>query len=140
MKQMIQKMREEKDGFTIAELLIVVAIVAVLVAIAIPVFTAQLNEARYGTDQANARSIYGELRSAQISNTTVDVDVEEVPASGETEVVTVTSGTGEDQSTNVYQFSGLTTVEIVPPTDTDDASVTLGEWNGHEAITWPTTA
>ena len=43
MKQMIQRMREEKGGFTLAELLIVVAIVAVLVAIAIPVFTGQLS-------------------------------------------------------------------------------------------------
>ncbi len=42
MKQMIQRMREEKGGFTLAELLIVVAIVAVLVAIAIPVFTSSI--------------------------------------------------------------------------------------------------
>ncbi len=46
MKQMIQRMREEKGGFTLAELLIVVAIVAVLVAIAIPVFTSQLAKAQ----------------------------------------------------------------------------------------------
>ena len=31
MKEMVKRVREEKDGFTIAELLIVVAIVAVLV-------------------------------------------------------------------------------------------------------------
>ena len=34
--------KTNKKGFTLAELLIVVAIIAVLVAIAIPVFTAQL--------------------------------------------------------------------------------------------------
>ena len=45
MKQMIQRMREEKGGFTLAELLIVVAIVAVLVAIAIPVLTSSLDKA-----------------------------------------------------------------------------------------------
>lgn len=67
MKQMIQKMREEKDGFTIAELLIVVAIVAVLVAIAIPVFTGALNDAKSGTDQANARSLYGDVQAAYLS-------------------------------------------------------------------------
>lgn len=58
MKQMIQRMREEKGGFTLAELLIVVAIVGVLVAIAIPVFTAQLDKANAATDEANARSGY----------------------------------------------------------------------------------
>ena len=45
-----------KKGFTLAELLIVVAIIGVLVAISIPIFTAQLNKARCATNQANARS------------------------------------------------------------------------------------
>ena len=49
-----------KKGFTLAELLIVVAIIAVLVAIAIPVFTAQLEKSREATDEANLRSVYGE--------------------------------------------------------------------------------
>ena len=59
MKEMIKRMREEKGGFTIAELLIVVAIIAVLVAIAIPVFTSSLANAQAATDQANCRSYYG---------------------------------------------------------------------------------
>lgn len=63
MKQMIQRMREEKGGFTLAELLIVVAIVGVLVAIAIPVFTAQLDKANAATDEANARSGYASAQA-----------------------------------------------------------------------------
>lgn len=59
MKQMIQRMREEKGGFTLAELLVVVAIVAVLVAIAIPVFTSSLDKANAQTDAANIRAGYG---------------------------------------------------------------------------------
>lgn len=58
MKQMIQRMREEKGGFTLAELLVVVAIVAVLVAIAIPVFTSSLDKANAQTDAANIRAGY----------------------------------------------------------------------------------
>ncbi|MBR4162247.1 MAG: type II secretion system protein [Solobacterium sp.] len=50
-----------KKGFTLAELLIVVAIIAVLVAIAIPVFTSQLEKAREATDAANIRSAYAEV-------------------------------------------------------------------------------
>ena len=49
-------MKKNKKGFTLAELLIVVAIVGVLVAISIPIFTAQLKKARFATNQANARS------------------------------------------------------------------------------------
>lgn len=53
------KKRNQK-GFTLAELLIVVAIIAVLVAIAIPVFTTQLERSRESTDLANIRSAYAE--------------------------------------------------------------------------------
>jgi len=45
-----------KHGFTLAELLIVVAIIAVLVAISIPIFTAQLDKARAAADAANVRA------------------------------------------------------------------------------------
>ena len=50
------KRKQNKKGFTLAELLIVVAIIAVLVAISIPIFTAQLKKARLATNKANARS------------------------------------------------------------------------------------
>ncbi len=49
-----------KKGFTLAELLIVVAIIAVLVAIAIPVFNAQLEKSRDAVDQSNIRAAYGQ--------------------------------------------------------------------------------
>ena len=52
--------KNNKKGFTLAELLIVVAIIAVLVAVAIPVFNAQLEKSREATDLANLRSAYGE--------------------------------------------------------------------------------
>ena len=51
-------MKKNNKGFTLAELLIVVAIIAVLVAIAIPVFTSQLEKSKEATDLANVRSAY----------------------------------------------------------------------------------
>ena len=48
--------RKQNKGFTLAELLIVVAIVGVLVAISIPIFSKQLKKARFATNQANARA------------------------------------------------------------------------------------
>lgn len=50
------KKKLNKKGFTLAELLIVVAIIAILVAIAIPVFSTQLEGSREAVDRANARS------------------------------------------------------------------------------------
>ena len=49
-------MKKNKKGFTLAELLIVVAIIAVLVAISIPIFTSQLKKARLAANKANARA------------------------------------------------------------------------------------
>lgn len=55
---MFKKFRKNEKGFTLAELLIVVAIIGVLVAISIPIFTGQLKKARLATNQANARAAY----------------------------------------------------------------------------------
>lgn len=49
-------MKNENDGFTLAELLIVVAIVGILVAISIPVFAALKKKAVIATNKANIRS------------------------------------------------------------------------------------
>ena len=49
-----------KKGFTLMEMLIVVAIIAVLVAIAIPTFSNQLEKSREATDAANIRALYAE--------------------------------------------------------------------------------
>lgn len=55
-------MKKNTKGFTLAEVLIVVAIIAVLVAISIPVFTSQLHKARVAADWANVRAYYAELQ------------------------------------------------------------------------------
>lgn len=66
-------MREEIDrehrnnGFTLAELLIVVAIIGILAAISIPLFTAQLHKARVATDWANLRAYFSEIQADYIS-------------------------------------------------------------------------
>ena len=63
-------MKKNNKGFTLAELLIVVAIIAVLVAIAIPIFTTQLEKSREATDIANVRSAYANIVAAYITEGT----------------------------------------------------------------------
>ena len=58
-------------GFTLAELLIVVAIIGVLVAIAIPVFTSQLERSREAVDLSDVRSAYAEVMMAAITGDTM---------------------------------------------------------------------
>lgn len=67
---MIKKVREDRGGFTLAELLIVVAIVAVLIAIAVPVFSGALGKAEDAVDTANQRSVMSEaLANYQLAET-----------------------------------------------------------------------
>jgi len=66
-------MKKNRKGFTLAELLIVVAIIAVLVAIAIPVFTSQLEKSREATDAANIRAAYAEVAAAALTDSETDV-------------------------------------------------------------------
>jgi type IV pilus assembly protein PilA len=67
MKMKAELEERENKGFTLMEMLIVVAIIAVLVAIAIPVFTGQLEKAREATDAANIRSAYGVIQAAALT-------------------------------------------------------------------------
>lgn len=86
MKNYLEARREElrkrgDKGFTLMEMLIVVAIIAVLIAIAIPVFTSQLERSREATDLANVRSAYAELMAEYLTwNGTDEIEDIEVPA------------------------------------------------------------
>jgi len=66
-KIMREKLRNKK-GFTLAELLIVVAIIAVLMAIMIPVFGNSRAAAILAKDAANLRSIYSEAVTSEMAN------------------------------------------------------------------------
>ena len=91
MRKLFGKMHDKK-GFTLAELLIVVAIIAVLVAVAIPVFNTQLTKSRQATALANLRSAYAEASAAYLTedysasnvtkgeNSTVKVSGVDIPA------------------------------------------------------------
>ena len=70
----MKKLKNSK-GFTLMEMLIVVAIIAVLIAIAIPTFTNQLEKAREATDLANLRGAYAQVMAAALTNSDADTTI-----------------------------------------------------------------
>lgn len=88
-----------KKGFTLAELLIVVAIIAVLVAISIPIFTTQLEKARDAVTVANLRAAYAEAASDALTSSNTS-------AVGITKDV-VYKGAMNEGTTKATAFSGL---------------------------------
>lgn len=66
---MLKKLQNKK-GFTLMEMLIVVAIIAVLVAIAIPVFNGALTKSKEAADVANVRATYAEWQTSMLTENT----------------------------------------------------------------------
>lgn len=54
-------MKQNRSGFTLMEMLIVIALIAVLVAIAIPAIASQLERSREAADLANVRAAYAQV-------------------------------------------------------------------------------
>jgi prepilin-type N-terminal cleavage/methylation domain-containing protein len=115
---MLKKIRKNKKGFTLAELLIVVAIIGVLVAISIPIFTSQLEKSREATDLANLRAAYAEGSAALL-----DGDYETDTASwgtytaGTTTTLTGWYNIGTGEITQTFASAGKGTAAKTNNTD-----------------------
>ena len=104
----LMKMKEDKKGFTLAELLIVVAIIGVLVAISVPIFTAQLKKATVATNQANARSAKAAAVTAYLEEEThsADLTISYTVASGQS---TNATAAGSAIDMNIPSWNASTT-------------------------------
>lgn len=70
------KKKANKKGFTIMEMLIVVAIIAVLAAIAIPTFNGALTKSKESADVANIRAAYAEVQVAILTDDATATEAE----------------------------------------------------------------
>ena len=126
---MFKKAKENKKGFTLAELLIVVAIIAVLVAISIPIFTSQLEKARESTDAANLRSAYAEVMTYALTDDATgssNVTVNTTAGAGK---YTYTASVDCQQTQTGWQDTSIDEIGGVKNTDVGfPAATTLKGW------------
>ena len=92
----MQKFKSKK-GFTLAELLIVVAIIAVLTAIAVPLFVGSLNKAEENVKNANIRAVRGAAVVYILSAPSTDTDIYDATGAMKSPIYvqTTVSKTGE---------------------------------------------
>lgn len=88
---MINRLRKEEAGFTLVELLVVVLILGILVAIAVPSFTGASADAEEATAKANIRSAQSEVAQQSADGT--------APTSGTFAGGTVTLASGNLSTT-----------------------------------------
>ena len=96
-------LKKNEKGFTLMEMLIVVAIIAVLVAIAIPTFNSSLNKAKVATDTANMRAGYAAVMVEVIDKTPAADTTYCLKADG---TVVVTKSSGGTNVADAYQTQG----------------------------------
>lgn len=112
---MLKKLNNKK-GFTLMEMLIVVAIIAVLVAIAIPVFNGALTKSKEAADVANVRAAYAEWQVKMLTeNEKVPASATALMTSNGTETklnyndkLTYTAAQDNKSATIVYKATKLT--------------------------------
>lgn len=96
------KFMKSKKGFTLVELMIVVVIMAILVAVAVPIYSAVTTNARKKTCVANQREIVSQLNGYYMGNTTGTPDS---TSAGSITLTTNADGDGL-AATNGYATTG----------------------------------
>lgn len=69
----LKKKLQKQGGFTLVEMLIVVAIIAILIAVSIPMMNSNLEKAREAVDEANARDAVS-LAAAKVLTDGINTD------------------------------------------------------------------
>ena len=124
-------MKNNNKGFTLMEMLIVVAIIAILIAIAIPTFSGSLEKARLAADEANVRAAYSEAMSDFL---TKQVDTADPSASKSTKnnmQTTCSSGKVGDVDVAI----GDITAANINWAKGSPATVTVSSTNGVTSVT-----
>ena len=140
-RKSLAKKLKKTGGFTLVEMLIVVAIIAILIAISIPMVTSSLDRAKTATDDANERSAKAAaLLTYMDPETTHDGGAEyycynaDAGTASQVESAAACGYTGEDYGQGSLDKDGASRwghvhVTITPATATEETKTEIG-WTG----------
>lgn len=106
MKNLKAKLRRD-GGFTLVEMLIVVAIIAILIAVSIPMVAASLDKARQATDDANKRAALGMAMVEVMTNNKLGGQTLAASPTTTTAAYKVTEGKGELVASGTAKAAGF---------------------------------
>ncbi|WP_276557847.1 prepilin-type N-terminal cleavage/methylation domain-containing protein [Dethiobacter alkaliphilus] len=123
MFKQIQKARKNQKGFTLVELMVVVVIIGVLVAIAIPIYGTVTQTAQDNAHEANIRTIKGAVQMLAMESDPPDVNI---GGSGDLQALSTLSNYLEDttmttpRGSHAYTYYMENGEVFVQPLDQDN--------------------
>ena len=122
------KFMKSKKGFTLVELMIVVVIMAILVAVAVPIFSAVTENARFKTCAGNRREIVSQVNSYMMGS----VDGQQHTAAGDFKILSNgKKGTWDAGATTTDGYTSAVLNKLFQdlpycPVENSDYTVTIG--------------
>ncbi|MDU5201346.1 MAG: prepilin-type N-terminal cleavage/methylation domain-containing protein [Finegoldia magna] len=110
----LQTLKKKKKGFTLLELLVVLAILAILIAIAIPVYKNQKEKAAITAHNANVRVLETALESYRQDKGKLPDDINELATGGYIKSVPAVPSSNDESLKNKKYSINKTTGEISP--------------------------
>lgn len=125
LKQKLSKKLKKSGGFTLIEMLIVVAIIAILIAVSIPLVSGSLNKARKATDAANERAAKAAAIITYMTDDDFDPDTTYYYDAVEGDLKSTDGATPQAYGQCSDHKGGYITVKIDV-----DGNITTLEWGG----------
>ena len=119
MKNIMKKIRKSNKGFTLVELIIVIAIIAILTVVAAPQYIKYVDKARLGKDQNEAASLQTVVEAHLVDVNSNDDTADDITAAtieftnAGVDITSITGGTSAETKLNAaISDNGMNSIKV----------------------------